>query len=117
MTLVVRYAEGRPERIPARVREIVESRVDVLCGTGTDVAKMLSAVTKTVPTVVSVSEDPVEVGLVTSLNRPGGNITGVTFVSAELAPKRLERLKELLRTLSGSRCSSIRPTSIWSTRS
>jgi len=96
MTLVVRYAEGRPERIPALTREIVESRVDVLCGTGTDVAKMFVAVTKTVPTVVSVSEDPVEVGLVTSLNRPGGNITGVTFVSAELAPKRLEQLKEML---------------------
>ena len=48
------------------------------------------------PTVASVSEDPVEVGLVTSLNRPGGNITGVTFVSAELAPKRLEQLKEML---------------------
>jgi putative ABC transport system substrate-binding protein len=96
MTLVVRSAEGRPERIPGLTREIVESRVDVLCGVGTDVAKMLSAVTKTVPTVVSVSEDPVEVGLVTSLNRPGGNITGVTFVSAELAPKRLEQLKEML---------------------
>lgn len=95
-TLVVRYAEGRPERIPGLAREIVESRVDVLCGVGTDVAKMLSGVTKTVPIVVSVSEDPVEVGLVASLNRPGGNITGVTFVSAELAPKRLEQLKEML---------------------
>jgi len=96
MTLVVRSAEGRPERIPGLTREIVDSRVDVLCGVGTDVAKMFSAVTKTVPSVVSVSEDPVEVGLVTSLNRPGGNITGVTFVSAELAPKRLEQLKEML---------------------
>ena len=96
MTLVVRYAEGRPERIPGLAREIVESRVDVLCGVGTDVAKMFSGVTKTVPIVVSVSEDPVEVGLVASLNRPGGNITGVTFVSAELAPKRLEQLKEML---------------------
>jgi putative ABC transport system substrate-binding protein len=96
MTLVVRYAEGRPERIPGLAREIVESRVDVLCGVGTDVAKMFSDVTKTVPTVVSVSEDPVEVGIVGSLNHPGGNMTGVTFVSAELAPKRLEQMKEML---------------------
>jgi putative ABC transport system substrate-binding protein len=96
MTLVARYAEGRPERLPGLAQELVESRVDVLCGVGTDVVKILSGVTKTVPMVVSVSEDPVEIGLVTSLNRPGGNITGVTFVSAELAPKRLEQLKEML---------------------
>jgi putative tryptophan/tyrosine transport system substrate-binding protein len=96
VTLVARYAEGRPERLPGLARELVESRVDILCGVGTDVAKILSGATKTIPTVVSVSEDPVEVGLVASLNRPGGNITGVTFVSAELAPKRLEQLKEML---------------------
>jgi putative tryptophan/tyrosine transport system substrate-binding protein len=96
LTLVVRYADGRPERLADLARELVESRVDILCGVGTDVAKILSGATKTIPTVVSVSEDPVEVGLVASLNRPGGNITGVTFVSAELAPKRLEQLKEML---------------------
>ena len=96
VTLVARYAEGRPERLPGLARELAESRVDILCGVGTDVAKILSGATKTIPIVVSVSEDPVEVGLVASLNRPGGNITGVTFVSAELAPKRLEQLKEML---------------------
>ena len=95
MTLVARYAEGRPERLAGLARELVESRVDILCGVG-DVAKILSDATKTIPIVVSVSEDPVEVGLVASLNRPGGNITGVTFVSTELAPKRLEQLKEML---------------------
>src|SRR5262249_52724689 len=96
ITLVLRFAEGRPERLPSLARELVESHVDILCGVGTDVAKVLSGATKTIPTVVSVSEDPVEVGLVASLSRPGGNITGVTFVSAELAPKRLEQLKEML---------------------
>ena len=95
MTLVGRYADGRPERLPALAKELVESRVDILCGVG-DVAKILSGATKTIPVVVSVSEDPVEVGLVASLNRPGGNITGVTFVSTELAPKRLEQLKEMV---------------------
>jgi ABC-type uncharacterized transport system substrate-binding protein len=96
MTLVFRYAEGHPERLPELARQLVEARVDVVCAVGTDVAKIVSGATRTIPIVASVSEDPVEVGLVASLNRPGGNITGVTFISAELAPKRLAYLKEVL---------------------
>jgi putative ABC transport system substrate-binding protein len=63
---------------------------------GTDVARLVKNVVAPIPLVAAVSEDPVEIGLVSSLSRPGGNITGVTFISSELAGKRLELLKELL---------------------
>jgi putative tryptophan/tyrosine transport system substrate-binding protein len=96
MRLVIRYAEGRPERLPALTRELVEARVDLIVGVGTDVAKVVRSVTDTLPLVMSVSEDPVEIGLVASLSRPGGNLTGVTFISAEMAAKRLELLKEVV---------------------
>jgi len=96
MRLVIRAAEGRPERLPELTRELVESRVDLIVGVGTDVAKVVSGVTGTMPLVMSVSEDPVEIGLVASLSRPSGNMTGVTFISAELAAKRLELLKEVV---------------------
>jgi putative tryptophan/tyrosine transport system substrate-binding protein len=96
MRLVIRPAEGRPERLPDLTRELVESSVDLIVGVGTDVAKVVRSVTGTMPLVMSVSEDPVEIGLVASLSRPGGNLTGVTFISAELAAKRLELLKEVV---------------------
>jgi putative tryptophan/tyrosine transport system substrate-binding protein len=96
MRLVIRPAEGRPERLPDLTRQLVESSVDLIVGVGTDVAKVVRSVTGTMPLVMSVSEDPVEIGLVASLSRPGGNLTGVTFISAELAAKRLELLKEVV---------------------
>lgn len=94
--LVIRYAEGRPERLPDLARELVESRVDVVVAVGTDVSKVVRSVTATIPIVMSASEDPVELGLVATLSRPGGNMTGVTFISSELAAKRLEVLKEVV---------------------
>jgi putative ABC transport system substrate-binding protein len=96
MRLVIRAAEGRPERLPDLTRELVEAGVDLIVGVGTDVAKVVRSVTGTVPLVMSISEDPVEIGLAASLSRPGGNLTGVTFISAELAAKRLELLKEVV---------------------
>jgi putative ABC transport system substrate-binding protein len=96
MRLVIRAAEGRPERLPDLTRELMASSVDLIVGVGTDVAKVVRSVTGTVPLVMSISEDPVEVGLAASLSRPGGNLTGVTFISAELAAKRLELLKEVV---------------------
>src|SRR3990172_8845984 len=96
MTLVVRYAEGRPERLPDLAREMVRSKVDIIVAVGTDVTKVVKNVAGAIPIVASMSEDPVEIGLVASLSRPGGNVTGVTFISSELAAKRLELLKEII---------------------
>jgi putative ABC transport system substrate-binding protein len=96
MTLLIRYAEGRPERLPDLARDLVGSKVDIIVTVGTDVARLVKNVVAPIPLVAAVSEDPVEIGLVSSLSRPGGNMTGVTFISSELAGKRLELLKELL---------------------
>ena len=96
MTLVVRYAEGRPERLPDLARDLIGSRVDLMVVIGTDVAKVVKPLVGSIPIVAGVSEDPVEIGFVPSLSRPGGNMTGVTFISSELAAKRLELLKELV---------------------
>ena len=96
MTLLIRYAEGRPERLPDLARELVGSKVDVIVTVGKDVARLVKNVVAPIPLVAAVSEDPVEIGLVSSLNRPGGNMTGVTFISSELAGKRLELVKEIL---------------------
>jgi len=96
MALVIRYAEGHPERLPDLARDLVRSKVDIIVTVGTDVARLVKDVVGSIPLVAAVSEDPVEIGLVSSLSRPGGNMTGVTFVSSELAGKRLELLKEIL---------------------
>jgi len=96
IALLIRYAEGRPERLPDLARDLVGAKVDVIVTVGTDVARLVKSVVAPIPLVAAVSEDPVEIGLVSSLSRPGGNMTGVTFISSELAGKRLELLKELL---------------------
>ena len=99
MTLVVRYAEGRPDRLPDLARDLVTSRVDIMVVVGTDVARAVKSAVGGLPLVAAVSEDPVEIGLIGSLGRPGGNMTGVTFISSELAAKRLELLKEVVPRL------------------
>jgi putative ABC transport system substrate-binding protein len=92
--LEVRGAEGKPERLPDLARELVGLKPNLIYALGGDVAPSIKAVTATIPVVVSVSLDPVQAGLVGSLARPGGNITGVTLVSSDLAAKRLQFLKE-----------------------
>jgi putative ABC transport system substrate-binding protein len=89
-----RYAEGRPERLPDLAVDLVRSKPDVIIAAGGDVAPFAKQATGTVPIVMITSADPVQGGLVTSLARPGGNVTGVTFASSELAGKRLQFLKE-----------------------
>jgi putative ABC transport system substrate-binding protein len=89
-----RWAEGRPERFPALAAELVRLSVDVLVGGGNQAIQALRHATSTIPIVMAVSSDPVGVGLVTSLARPGGNITGVSIQAAEVGGKRLELLKE-----------------------
>jgi putative ABC transport system substrate-binding protein len=90
-----RYAERRVERLPALARELVEWRADVIVAIGASAVHAVLEATRTIPTVMVVNIDPVTDGLVNSLARPGGNLTGVTITAeGTLAGKRLELLKE-----------------------
>jgi putative tryptophan/tyrosine transport system substrate-binding protein len=95
IVLEPRSAESRPERLPMLARELVATRPDLIYVLGGDVAPFVRAATSTIPIVMAVSNDPVQTGLVASLARPGGNVTGVTFVSTDLAAKRLQFLREV----------------------
>jgi putative ABC transport system substrate-binding protein len=90
-----RYAEGKPDLLRGLAGELVAIRPDVIFALGGDVAPSVRVATTTIPIVVAVSNDPVQSGLVTSLAHPGANITGVTFVSSDLAAKRLQFLREM----------------------
>ena len=94
--IVSRYAEGHLDRLPDMAAELVHMRVDVILATSPAMVAAARNATKTVPIVMVFGPDPVESGLVTSLARPGGNITGLTSLSADLAPKQLELLKEMV---------------------
>ena len=89
-----RYADGKPERLAELAADLVRTKPDVIVAAGGDVAPFARRATDTIPIVMITSADPVEGGLVTSLARPGGNVTGLTFVSSDLAGKRLQFLKE-----------------------
>jgi putative tryptophan/tyrosine transport system substrate-binding protein len=89
-----RGAEGKLDRFPALAAELVRLKVDVIVTQGTPAATAAKNATKTIPIIMSGGTDPVATGLVQSLARPGGNITGVTIMNEELAGKRLELLKE-----------------------
>lgn len=89
-----RYAAGKPEQLRDLATQLVALKPDVIYALGGDVAPFARAATSTIPVVVSVSNDPVQSGLVASLSRPGGNVTGVTFISSDLAGKRLQLLKD-----------------------
>jgi putative ABC transport system substrate-binding protein len=91
-----RYAENRPERLQAIAAELVRENVDVLVAAGTDLSDAAKNATTTIPVVMGASADPVEKGLVANLARPGGNVTGIAFMSPQLSGKRLELLKEVL---------------------
>jgi ABC-type uncharacterized transport system substrate-binding protein len=94
LTLAYRYAEGDYERLPALAHELVNLSVDVIVADGTPATRAAMHVTKTVPIVMATTGDPVGAGLVSSLARPGGNVTGASFFMAEINVKRLELLKE-----------------------
>jgi len=95
-----RWGEDRVDRVPELAAELVRLDVDVIVTGGTPAAKALKSATRTIPIVIAVVGDPVAAGLVESLARPGGNVTGFSIVATELSGKRLELLKEIVPGLS-----------------
>jgi putative ABC transport system substrate-binding protein len=100
ITLEYRFADGQADRLPALVTELVQLPVDVLVVDGTVALRAAQHATTTLPIVMAVSGDPVGAGLVASLARPGGNITGLSSRAPEVSGKRLELLKEAVPHLS-----------------
>jgi putative ABC transport system substrate-binding protein len=96
IVLELRSAEGRPDRFPALAAELVALNPDVIVAGATPTVLVLKQATRTIPIVFPVHTDPVGAGIVTTLPRPGGNATGLSHFSQDLAGKRLQLLKEVV---------------------
>ena len=95
-----RYAEGKRDRLPALAAELVRLKVDVIVTAGASATRAAKKATSTIPIVMAQDSDPVGKGVVASLARPGGNITGLSTLAPEISGKQLELLKEILPKLS-----------------
>jgi putative ABC transport system substrate-binding protein len=95
-----RYAENRPERLPELAADLVRLKVDVIAAAGTLAPLAAKRASATIPIVMTAAGDPLGSGLVASLARPGGNVTGMSLMAPDLGGKRLELLKDVLPRLS-----------------
>ena len=96
VTIEYRWAEDQYDRLPGLAKELVQRRVAVLVAAGSPAALPAKGATTVIPTVFMIGSDPVELGLVASLNHPGSNLTGVAYLNVEVAPKRLELLHQFV---------------------
>ena len=109
ITIEYRFAEGKNDRLPELAADLVRLKVDLIVVAGTPAALAAKAATTTIPIVMASGGDPVGAGLVASLARPGGNVTGLASLSPELNTKRLEILKDTVSKL--ARVGFLRPPS------
>ena len=100
ITIEYRFADGKEDALPGLAAELVQLHVDAIVADGTPAIRAAKYATQTVPIVMALCNDPVASGFIVSLNRPGGNITGLSLQSSELAPKRLQLLTEIIPRLS-----------------